>query len=221
MIISEDGTPTTKAGLYWRYEKWIRKLHSGIDSVLGATGAIYAMRRHLARPLPTGTLLDDMLMPLRAFLDGYRIVFVPEARAYDTQADLRGEFRRKVRTQAGVYQLISLCPELFGFRNRMLFDFLSHKIVRLVSPWILLAMLVAAWFLPWPLPLIVTAGACVPVVLGLADPFIGGPALLKKVSAAARTFLVLMWAATCAVSILFVPAESLWKPGAQNDTQRA
>jgi len=57
--------------LYWKYEKWIRKQQSRLDSVMGATGCIYAMRRHLASALPEDTLNDDMFLPLGAFFRGF------------------------------------------------------------------------------------------------------------------------------------------------------
>jgi len=55
-------------GLYWRYEKQLRRLESAVGSTLGATGAIYAMRRSLYRALPDDTILDDVLAPMRVVL---------------------------------------------------------------------------------------------------------------------------------------------------------
>jgi len=95
-------TVADAVGLYWQYEKGLRRLESTVHSTLGATGAIYAIRRSLWRPLPHGTILDDVLSPMRAVLDGYRVVFEPNARAFDgTAPDSRTEARRKVRTLAG------------------------------------------------------------------------------------------------------------------------
>ena len=69
LIIVEGETLTeVNVGLYWKYEKLIRKRLSRLDSVLGATGCIYAMRRELAVELPAGTLLDDVHLPLSRFL---------------------------------------------------------------------------------------------------------------------------------------------------------
>src|SRR5207302_6306163 len=45
IIRDSGGIEEASVGLYWKYEKWIRKLLSGIDSIPGATGCIYAMRR--------------------------------------------------------------------------------------------------------------------------------------------------------------------------------
>ena len=42
------------AGFYWKYEKFIRANESWTGSTVGATGAIYAIRRHLFEPIPAG-----------------------------------------------------------------------------------------------------------------------------------------------------------------------
>jgi cellulose synthase/poly-beta-1,6-N-acetylglucosamine synthase-like glycosyltransferase len=120
------------SGLYWRYEKWIRMRLSRIDSVLGATGCIYAMRRELAVPMPEDTLLDDVYLPLAAFFRGYRVILDGSAKAFDQPMPLKTEFRRKIRTQAGVYQILAAYPALLGPRNRMWIHFVSHKLGRLL-----------------------------------------------------------------------------------------
>ncbi|MBI5445894.1 MAG: glycosyltransferase family 2 protein, partial [Deltaproteobacteria bacterium] len=126
-------------GLYWKYEKWIRKAESRTGSVVGATGAIYAVRRRLYRGLPEGVLLDDVMTPLQVALEGYRVVFDPDAIAYDTPSqDVGHEWRRKVRTLAGNWQLLTLEPGLLvPWRNRLWFRLLSHKFSRLLVPFAL------------------------------------------------------------------------------------
>ena len=129
-------------GLYWKYEKQIRHFESAIDSTLGATGAIYAMRRSLFQPLPADTLLDDVLAPMRVVLAGFRVVFAEGARAFDRAAvDAETEARRKVRTLAGNYQILALEPRLLlPWRNRVWLQYVSHKIGRLLMPYALLAV---------------------------------------------------------------------------------
>ena len=147
VLVEEQGrAPLHDAGLYWRYEKWIRKAESRIDSVIGATGAIYGIRKALFVPLPAGTILDDVMIPMRIALQGYRVVFEENAVAYDAlSANIEQEFRRKVRTLAGNYQLFRLVPELWSpFQNRLLFLYLSHKVTRLLAPFGLLALLAAS-----------------------------------------------------------------------------
>lgn len=122
-------------GLYWKYEKWIRKSESRAGSAIGATGAIYAIRRALWWPLPENTILDDVYTPMAIALAGHRVVFEEKARAHDiTAGSARREFARKVRTLTGNYQLCQLMPRLLVPNNLLLFQFYSHKLMRLVSP---------------------------------------------------------------------------------------
>jgi cellulose synthase/poly-beta-1,6-N-acetylglucosamine synthase-like glycosyltransferase len=128
-------------GLYWRYEKHLRRLESAVGSTLGATGAIYAIRRALWSPLPADTILDDVLTPMRVVMAGYRVVFDERARAFDrVAADGDGEARRKIRTLAGNVQIAWLEPRLLApGRNPVWFQYVSHKIGRLLVPYALLA----------------------------------------------------------------------------------
>src|SRR5262245_46152233 len=128
-------------GLYWRYEKMLRRFESAAASTLGATGAIYAMRRALWRPLPADTILDDVLAPMRCVLGGHRVVFNDRARAHDrAAADADVEVRRKSRTLAGNWQILAIEPGLLlPWRNPVGFQYVSHKVGRLVVPYALLA----------------------------------------------------------------------------------
>lgn len=139
----------TDVGLYWRYEKAMRSMESEIHSILGATGAIYAIRRELYREIPEDTLLDDVLVPMRIVLGGKRAVFDPAAKAYDVVACCpMAEYGRKVRTLAGNYQLVTQLPQLLlPWRNPVFVQFLSHKIGRLLVPWALIAMLASNLFM--------------------------------------------------------------------------
>jgi biofilm PGA synthesis N-glycosyltransferase PgaC len=132
-------------GLYWRYEKQLRRMESTIGSTLGATGAIYALRRSLYRALPAHTILDDVLAPMRAVLQGYRVVFNERAIAFDrTAVDARAEHRRKVRTCAGNFQILALEPRLLlPVANPVWLQYVSHKLGRLLVPYALLGLFVA------------------------------------------------------------------------------
>jgi cellulose synthase/poly-beta-1,6-N-acetylglucosamine synthase-like glycosyltransferase len=198
-------------GLYWRYEKWLRKQLSRIDSVLGATGAIYAMRRELAVPLPPDCLLDDVHLPLEAFFRGFRVIFVAEAEAYDEPTALHREFPRKVRTLAGNYQLLAHFPALLSPRNRMWFHYLSHKFGRLLLPFALLALLGASFFLapPWSGLCLGTEGCFYGAAV--ADLWIPEGAPFKRVTSLLRTFVVLMLATLAAVSFVFLPGRRFWR----------
>jgi biofilm PGA synthesis N-glycosyltransferase PgaC len=148
LVLREEGhDPATKAvgGLYWRYEQWIRNCEAKVDSPLGVYGGFYAIRRKLASTLPEGTILDDMLQPLSVIRQGYRSVLDLRARVYDIwPKSLRGEFHRKVRTLAGNFQLIQLAPWLLSRENRLRFELISHKLMRLLVPILLVILLLCS-----------------------------------------------------------------------------
>jgi cellulose synthase/poly-beta-1,6-N-acetylglucosamine synthase-like glycosyltransferase len=139
--LASESTIGEGVGLYWRYEKHLRRLESAVGSTLGATGAIYAIRRALWSPLPAETILDDVLTPMRVVMAGFRVVFHERAQAFDrAPADADGEARRKVRTLAGNFQILRLEPRLLApWRNPVWFQYVSHKIGRLLVPYALLA----------------------------------------------------------------------------------
>ena len=150
LLEASVGQPSSEAlGIYWRIEKLVRKLESQTGSVVGATGAIYAMRRTLYVAIPAGTLLDDVLLPMYVARAGFRVLFQPAARARDLVFQEKGkEFSRKVRTLTGNYQLLRLAPWLLTPANPLLFRFISHKLLRLVAPFVLGTLLLLSALLP-------------------------------------------------------------------------
>jgi biofilm PGA synthesis N-glycosyltransferase PgaC len=148
-IINESSSIQSEMGVYWKYEKWVRKLESLTGSAVGATGAIYAIRRHLFKQLPKGTLLDDVLTPMNIVMQGYRTVFDSNAIAIDVVSkNIHQEWRRKVRTLAGNWQLLNLHPALFlPWSNPCWWRFISHKILRLLVPFALVLLFVSGLLL--------------------------------------------------------------------------
>jgi cellulose synthase/poly-beta-1,6-N-acetylglucosamine synthase-like glycosyltransferase len=183
-------------GLYWRFEKWLRQTESRVHSAVGVTGAISAVRRELFRPIPSGTLLDDVYWPLRVAMGGYRVVHDGRAHAYDRLPDrAQDEFHRKIRTLSGNFQLLTRLPgALLPWRNPIWFQFVSHKLLRLVVPWALLAMLVLSALLPGPYYRTVFWGQLGFYLVGLLGLCQGAGARLGM-PAAVGSFLVLNAAA--------------------------
>jgi cellulose synthase/poly-beta-1,6-N-acetylglucosamine synthase-like glycosyltransferase len=137
--------PALPLRLYWSLERWLRRREADVHSAIGVTGAIYAMRRKLWTPLPAGLILDDLFVPMQLVLRGHRVAFVDEARAYETRATTDGnEYRRKVRTLTGVLQLCAWLPAtLAPLRNPVWVQFVTHKLLRLLTPyWVLVCI---AW----------------------------------------------------------------------------
>lgn len=139
----EETTAGKGIGAYWRYEKLIRRAEGRFRSVPGATGAIYAIRRKLFQPIPESTLLDDVVVPMQAIAQGALCVFERHAIAWDRPSDtLEKEATRKRRTIAGAAQLIVHHPQwLLPWRNPIWFEYVSHKVMRLASPVLLVTCL--------------------------------------------------------------------------------
>lgn len=147
LIIGDPKGAQSDPGLYWKYEKWIRDNEGKCKSLLGVTGAIYVARRK-ALPIfvPNNTILDDMYIPMHMIKEGYNIQMASNAFAYDVPSStVSEEFKRKVRTLAGNFQLVKLHPwMLFPSENPVFFQWISHKISRLLVPYALIGILVSA-----------------------------------------------------------------------------
>lgn len=132
--------------LYWKLEKFIRGCEGRFSSTIGATGAVYAIRRELFQPIPDDTLLDDVVIPMQIAVNhGRRISFDPTAPAYDPQTtDPAKEKRRKLRTLAGNFQLLAHHPGwLLPWRTGLWWQLLSHKYSRIVAPVFMVTMFAA------------------------------------------------------------------------------
>ncbi|MBP7216512.1 MAG: glycosyltransferase family 2 protein [Candidatus Omnitrophica bacterium] len=138
-----DNKTGSGIGLYWKYEKFIRKSESRMGSMLGATGALYAIRKELCPALPRDLILDDVYIPLKIVERGYRAIFDSKAKVYDRVfKDPKTEFLRKSRTLAGNYQLFFYLHRLFNpLRGKISWQFFSHKFLRLMVPFLLLIVL--------------------------------------------------------------------------------
>jgi cellulose synthase/poly-beta-1,6-N-acetylglucosamine synthase-like glycosyltransferase len=200
-------------GLYWQIEKRVRELEAAAGSVVGATGAIYAVRRELVVEVPPETILDDVFIPMNVARQGFRVLFEGRARAWD-RPDLgtQREFRRKVRTLTGNYQLLQLAPWLLRKENPLRFEFISHKLIRLVVPFALLAALAAASVLTSPF----YRGAFWAQVAFYVLSLVGwagwnlGP--LSRLSNVAYTFVALNAAALVAFTNFVTGHKTVWMP---------
>jgi cellulose synthase/poly-beta-1,6-N-acetylglucosamine synthase-like glycosyltransferase len=132
-------------GAYWRYEKAIRRAESAVDATVGATGALYAIRRELFEAIPADTLADDVLIPLRIARRGHRVVFDGSAVARDRVAGSgREEHTRKTRTIAGVVQIFARERWLWWPSHRLWIQVMSHKLLRVAAPLWMATMLVTS-----------------------------------------------------------------------------
>jgi poly-beta-1,6-N-acetyl-D-glucosamine synthase len=183
------------SGIYWRYENWIRRQEARFRSVVGMTGPIAALRKSDLGLLPPDLILDDVWIPMRLRLRGRKVLFAEDAIAYDRAFDDDREFARKVRTLAGNYQIFARMPALLSpTANPSWFETISHKVMRLVCPWALVAL-----FLVSAAGLAATDGAIGWQILFAGQIAFYGAAILGRragrIAGVARTFLVLHVAA--------------------------
>jgi cellulose synthase/poly-beta-1,6-N-acetylglucosamine synthase-like glycosyltransferase len=154
-VSGEDRIPESGGeGLYGRYELFLRRLESGVHSIVGASGSFYAQRRAICAPFLEG-LAPDFLSVLRTVEQGYRAVSDPEAVGSMTAVkDVRHEFERKVRTVLRGLTTLFEHPGLLNPFRYGLFAFAlwSHKVMRWIAPVFLLVALVTPLALldsPW------------------------------------------------------------------------
>jgi len=136
-------------GFYWRYEVTLKLLESRLDAMLGANGAIYAVRRELFPVLPAHLITDDFVIPMKIRGRGFSVVYDPEAVAVEETTDaVAGEFRRRVRIGAGNWQALWHCRELLlPWKGFVAVAFWSHKVLRWLTPFLLPPAFVASGFM--------------------------------------------------------------------------
>jgi poly-beta-1,6-N-acetyl-D-glucosamine synthase len=193
-------TGATGAGVYWRYENWIRRSEGNFRSMVGVTGPLYAVRAADMADLPLDLILDDMWVPMRLRLRGRRIVFCEDAEARDDAFEDDRELGRKIRTLAGNYQLFARLPALLvPLVNPSWFETVSHKLLRLVCPWALVALAVTTGALVAAAPAPHDLASALPWALaGGQLGFYAAAAAGKRagrLAGVARTFVVLNYAA--------------------------
>lgn len=144
--VGRDGDATAEGeGLYARWDKWQKTMESRIGSVFAADGLLYAIRRELYTPIANVHAADDIWISTRVPLQGYRLLFEPDATAIElARVQAEQEFRRRIRvTNHSVRALLTLGSNLFtrGFYS---VELLSHKLVRHLIPFFLIPLLVSS-----------------------------------------------------------------------------
>ncbi|MDD5680411.1 MAG: glycosyltransferase family 2 protein [Candidatus Omnitrophica bacterium] len=136
-------------GFYWKYESFLKKYEGRQGSLLGANGGIYAIRKNLFEILPPNTIIEDFVLPMKILSKGYNIYFALDAIATEeTSRSIHEESKRKIRIGAGAYQtLLMTLPMLNIFRGFPSFAYWSHKVIRWLVPFFLIALVLINLFL--------------------------------------------------------------------------
>jgi cellulose synthase/poly-beta-1,6-N-acetylglucosamine synthase-like glycosyltransferase len=190
---------------YWRFERQLRCREADWDSAVGVSGALYALKRELWRPLPRGLLLDDVWVPMQVIRAGKRVAFAPRAVATDVRVDSdAGERARKVRTLTGNYQLLAWMPSLLHpGKNRIWWQFMSHKVLRLMTPFAACSVIAGGLLLASPRARVMAVlgglGVALAVAVGARRKPLPGSGLLGAVRSALVLCTALVVAAVNAV----------------------
>ena len=147
VFIEDQSDATAGEGFYWKYESKLKHWESALYTVVGTAGELYSIRSSLYQPVEPDTILDDFMISINIVLQGYKVVYEPEAFALETSsANTQEELKRKIRIAAGgIQSTIRLWRLLVPFKNPILtFQFISHRVLRwVVTP----AIMVLAFFL--------------------------------------------------------------------------
>jgi cellulose synthase/poly-beta-1,6-N-acetylglucosamine synthase-like glycosyltransferase len=210
MIGQGEAAAAQGVGLYWRMEKKIRQWEGLAGSTVGATGALYAVRKNLIPPLPSETILDDVYIPLHVVRQGQRVVFEPHALAFDPLTpNPKQEFRRKLRTLVGNYQLLHLAPWVLT-RPPLRLQFICHKLLRLLVPFALMGMFVSTVWLGKDIYELVLLLQLVFYALAGLRLFPGNFGIVSRLSDVSLAFLVLNAAAALAFLYFITGRKAIW-----------
>jgi cellulose synthase/poly-beta-1,6-N-acetylglucosamine synthase-like glycosyltransferase len=148
ILETEDGNQNLD-GLYWRYEQFLKKCESELGSLLGANGAIYALKRELYLPLSTDTIVDDFCIVMNVKKQGFDVLYNDTAIAKEEVAPSLGdEVGRRIRIGIGNYKaffanLWALSPT----RGLLSWCYWSHKVLRWFAPHFMIITFISNAFL--------------------------------------------------------------------------
>jgi len=155
LYILEDIASTSRAqgeGFYWHYETLLKTHESKFYSILGAHGALYALRKCLFRKLPPDAINDDYILPMYGVEKKKRSIYQPEAVAIEElSATVGGEMKRRIRISVGNFQQLFLLKKLLNpLRGRIAFEFISHKLLRSFSFLFMISLFISNIFILSP-----------------------------------------------------------------------
>ena len=131
---------------YWAYQNALKELEAATAAPMGVNGAFYGLRRSLWAPLPTDTINDDFVLPMRMVAASGKIALDSSIEIEELEASSRvQDLRRRVRLGAGNLQQIFMCRSLLDFsRPGLAFVFASGKGLRALAPFALVFALLSS-----------------------------------------------------------------------------
>jgi cellulose synthase/poly-beta-1,6-N-acetylglucosamine synthase-like glycosyltransferase len=143
-VAGSNGQMGESIGVYAQLEQMTKLLESRLGSCVGADGAMFAIRRSLYQPLDHADI-NDLVIPLKIVRAGYRGIYSPQASCVEVVAkEATKEFSRQVRIAARTIRAVMaqralLNPVAYGL---FAFQLISHKLCKLIVPFLLLTVFV-------------------------------------------------------------------------------
>jgi len=183
MLLNDALSYGTSEKIYYCIEHFIQEKEGATGTLVGADGAMYAIRRELFRPPPVDTILDDFVISMSIARQGYRVIHEREAFGFERNLlELNEEFRRKARIISGGFQCLLRSGTIpTSSQPLLLFNFISHKLLRWISGMLfipLLALLIVSYTteslsnLPLSIALYFMLGASALAVFGQVVPVV-------------------------------------------------
>lgn len=134
---------------YWQYQSQVKYRESLIGSTIGSHGAFYTFRTQLFTPLEPEIINDDFILPMRIVLQGYASIYEPTMLALELEESSdTSDFKRRLRISAGnMQQFLKLKKLLLPRYRGTAFAFLSGKVLRLATPYLMIICLVSSLLL--------------------------------------------------------------------------
>lgn len=144
-IVQSESNLAQADGLYWRYESLLKEQENRLGCCIGVVGEIFAIRRDLYTHPPDKIINDDFFIALSILKQGYRILYVPQARSSEKASHSeQDELLRRARIVAGRYQAMAYSPSHLPFRRPLVvWQIISHKFMRPLVPLAMVAALLA------------------------------------------------------------------------------
>lgn len=215
----EGQPPASQEGAYWRYEEGVKRLESRLNSLVGANGSIYAIRRALFEPVVgKRPMVDDLAIPFDILLKGWWVLLEPGAVSWETgAASLRAEFRRKVRIMSTAITTVwrGLWRSLYPPRPRIAWQLVSHKLLREIQAFFFVGMFVSSALLAaygQPLYVVLFGGQALLYFLGALGTAFPGLCRFRPVGLASHISMIVL--ASIAALLIWASGRTraTWQP---------
>ena len=114
-------------------------------TMMGPFGGCFSLRKELFEKVPKNFLVDDFYINMKVYEKKFAGINSIDSIVYeDVSNNLKDEFMRKIRIATGNFQnLVAFRKLLLPLNSGLSFSFLSHKVLRWIGPFLIIASLLS------------------------------------------------------------------------------